>query len=99
MNLAIVTKRWCWKAWKQGGSKEQYLQAKQNDVKRTVYTANKTAEVKKFSDLKPGMNDIFKLSKQLRSDNQDVVDDKCIKNDSGNLSTDNKATKVAWKQH
>ena len=47
VNLAIVKKRRCWKAWKQGGSKEQYLQAKQN-AKRTVYTAKKTAEVKKF---------------------------------------------------
>ena len=45
---------------KQGGGKEQYLQAKRN-AKRTVYTAKKTAEEKKFSDLKPGMDDIFKL--------------------------------------
>ena len=69
MTLAIVEKRRCWKAWKQRGSKEQYLQVKRN-AKRTVYTAKKTAEVKKFSDLKPGMNDIFKISKQLRSDSR-----------------------------
>ena len=53
-------------------AKEQYLQAKRN-AKRTVYTAKKTAEEKKFSDLKPGMDDIFKIAKQLRKDNQDVV--------------------------
>ena len=52
---------------KQGGSKEQYLPAK-----RKVYTTKNTAEVKKFSDLKPGMKTIFKILKQLRSDNQDV---------------------------
>ena len=50
-------------------------------------------------DLKPGMNDIFKIAKQLRKDNQDVVGDKCVKDDSGNLSIDNEAKKVAWKQH
>ena len=55
--------------------------------------------MKKFSDLKPGMNDIFKISKQLRSDDQDVVGDKCVKDNSGNLSIDNEAKKVAWKQH
>ena len=33
------------------------------------------------------MSDIFKISKQLRSDNQDVVGDKCVKGDSGNLLT------------
>ena len=86
------------KVWKQGGGKEQYLQAKRN-AKRTVYTAKKTAEEKKFSDLKPGMDDIFKIAKQLRKVNQDVVGDKCVKYDSGNLSIDNEAKKVAWKQH
>ena len=75
MNLAIAEKRRCWKAWKQGGCKEQYLQDKRN-VKGTVDTAKKTAKVKKFSDPKPGMNGIFKISKQLKSDNQDVVGDK-----------------------
>ena len=98
VNSAIAEKRRCWKAWKQGGGKEQYLQAKRN-AKRTVYTAKKAAEEKKFSDLKPGMDDIFKIAKQLRKDNQDVVGDKCVKDDSGNLSFDNEAKKVAWKQH
>ena len=51
-------------------------------MKRTVYTAKKTAEEKKFPDLKPGMDDIFKIAKQLRKDNQDVVGDKCVKDDS-----------------
>ena len=64
VNSAIAEKRRCWKVWKQGGGKEQYLQAKRN-AKRTVYTAKKTAEEKKFSDLKPGMDDIFKISKTI----------------------------------
>ena len=97
MNLAIVEKRRCCKAWKQGGSKEQYLQTKRN-VKRTVYTPKKTAGVKKFSDLKPGMSGVFKILKQLRSDTQGLVGDKCVKDDSGNLCIDNKAQKAAWKQ-
>ena len=94
VNSAIAEKRRCWKGWKQGGGKEQYLQAK-----RTVYTAKKSAEEKEFSDLKPGMDNIFKIAKQLRKDNQDVVGDKCVKDDLGNLSFDNEAKKVAWKQH
>ena len=43
---AIAEKRRCWKAWKQGGGREQYLQAKQN-AKRTVNTATKTADTTK----------------------------------------------------
>ena len=60
VNLAIVEKGWCWKVWKQGVSKEQYLQAKWNR-KHTVYTTKRTAGLKKFSDLKPGMNDSSKF--------------------------------------
>ena len=88
VNSAIAEKRWFWKAWTQGGGKEQYLHAKRN-AKRTVYTAKKTAEEKKFSDLKPGMDDIFKIAKQLRKDNQDVT----------NVSKMTQGKKVAWKQH
>ena len=95
VNLVIVEKRQCWKPCKQGSSKEQYLEAKRN-TKRTVHTAKKTADVKKFSDLKPGMNGILKISEQLRSGNQDVVGDKCVKDDSGSLLL---TKKVAWKQH
>ena len=95
VNLVIVEKRQCWKPCKQGTSKEQYLEAKRN-TKRTVHTAKKTADVKKFSDLKPGMNGILKISEQLRSDNQDVVGDKSVKDDSGSLLS---TKKVAWKQH
>ena len=50
------------------------------------------------------MDDIFKIAKQLRKDNQDVVGDKCgqwqmCQGWLGNLSFDNEAKKVAWKQH
>ena len=84
---------------KPGGGMMKLSRLLLKNAKRTVYTAKKTAEEKKFSDLKPGMDDIFKIAKQLRKDNQDVVGDKCVKDDSGNLSFDNEAKKVAWKQH
>ena len=41
------------------------------------------------------MDDIFKIAKQLRKYNQDVVGDKCVNDDPGNLSFDNEAKKVA----
>jgi hypothetical protein len=98
VSAAIAEKRRCWKIWKQNGNKEEYLQAKRN-AKRSVYIAKKTAEENKFADLKPGMNDIFKIAKQMRNDNQDIIGDKCVKDDSGNLSIDIEAKKAAWKQH
>ena len=43
MDQAVKKKRQIWKEWKQGGSKEPYLQAKR-DSKRAVYVAKKSAE-------------------------------------------------------
>ena len=64
-----------------------------------MYAAKKTAEDRKFADLKPGMSNIYKIAKQMRNDNQDVIGDKYVKDDFGNLSIDIDAKKVAWKQH
>ena len=45
-----------------------------------------------------GINDgkIFKIAKPIARTNQDVVAEKCIKNDRGDLAIDNSA-KEAWK--
>ena len=83
----------------EAGRWQRTIPTGQTKCETTVYTAKMTAEEKKFSDLKPGMDDIFKIAKQLRKDNQDVVGDKCVKDDTSNLSFDNEAKKVAWKQH
>ena len=98
VNTTISEKRRCWKAWKQGGDKEQYLQAKRV-ARRTVYLAKKTAEEKIFSDLKPGMTGVYKIAKLIRKDSQDVVGDKCVNDDSGQLSVSDESKKNAWKQH
>ena len=97
VNSAISEKR-CWKAWKEGGSKEEYLHAKRL-AKRSVYAAKRQAEANRFANLRSGKSDIFKIAKQMRRENQDVVGDKCVKDDSGNLSLDDNSKKVAWKQH
>ena len=94
----ITEKRKMWKAWKKGGCKEDYLNAKRK-AKKAVYTAKKAAEEEKFTNLKPGMREIYKMAKQMRQDNQDVTGEKCVKDDSGNLSIDDQAKKRAWKQH
>ena len=94
----LLKKRWCWKAWKQGGGKEQYLQAKRN-VKRTGFTLQRRL-LKRRSFQTPKTWDGMassKLQNNREKDNHNVVGDKCVKDDSHNLSLDNEAKKVAWK--
>ena len=98
VNSAVAEKRRCWKAWKQGENKELYLQA-ERAAKHVVYTARKTAEEERFADLRAGKTDVFKIAKQMRKENQDVIGDKCVMNDAGNLSIDKESKRTDWKQH
>ena len=42
---------------------------------------------------------IYRLAKQMRRDNQDVMGEKPVKNDAGQLSLDEEAKRDAWKEH
>ena len=35
----------------------------------------------------------------MKSENQDIVGDRCIKDDGGNLASDDKSELAAWKSH
>ena len=43
--------------------------------------------------------DVYRLAKQMRRDNQDVMGEKPVKNDAGQLSLDEESKKKAWKEH
>ena len=49
--------------------------------------------------MKSGNDTIFRFARQIRQTNQDIIGDKCIKNDSGNISTTDEAKLEAWKEH
>ena len=43
--------------------------------------------------------DVYRLAKQMHRDNQDVMGEKPVKNDTGQLSLDEESKKEAWKEH
>ena len=94
VNEVIKEKRLKWKEWKRGGSKEQYLDAKRR-VKRAVYLAKKSAEPK----LTNSGCDIFKIAKHWKGLNRDVVGEKCVRDDNGNIAFSVEDLKVAWKAY
>ena len=42
---------------------------------------------------------IFRFVKQMPTENQDVIGEKCIRSDDGKLCLDGASKKLAWKQH
>ena len=71
----ISKKRRLWKLWKAGGSKDKYLDAKQK-AQHAVYTAKRNVEKEKF--VKDNKENIFTVAKQMHTENQDVIGEKCI---------------------
>ena len=55
-----------------GGTKDKYLDAKQK-VQHPVYTAKTNAEKEKFTSVKDNKENIFPITKQMRTENQDVI--------------------------
>ena len=96
----ISKKRKLWKEWQKGGSKEPYLLAKRK-AKQAVYLARKAAQDAKFGDLSLNdqKNQLFKQARKMKGENQDIVGDKCVRDDNSKLAIDDQAKLAAWKTH
>ena len=57
------------------------------------------AEKVALQKIDPRSGDVYWLAKQMRHDNQDVMGEKPVKNDAGQLSLDEEAKKEAWREH
>ena len=43
--------------------------------------------------------EIFKIAKQMKAANQDIIGNPCVKNDKGNLAFSDLEKLMAWKEH
>ena len=98
MEEAVREKRRCFKLWKAGGSRAAYNTAKRTS-NRAVHQARSEAEKVALQKIDPRSGDVYRLAKQMRRDNQDVMGEKPVKNDAGQLSLDEEAKKEAWREH
>ena len=99
MEETVREKRRCFKLWKAGGSRAAYNTAKRTS-NRAVHQARSEAEKIALQKIDPRSGDVYRLAKQMRRDNQDVMGEKPVKNDdAGQLSLDEEAKKEAWREH
>ena len=70
-------------------------------AKSGVYVAKRKAHAEKFSqpESSDGRNFIFKPTKRMKHENQDIVGDKCVKNDEDCLTYNESVKFKAWKSH
>ena len=99
--ILVKQKQRLWKSWKQSGSKDDYLETKRT-ARRAVYDAKRAAKLKRFGNVLRGEDDraqVFKIAKQMTTINQDIVGDKCIRNDRGDLATCDYGKHLTWQEH
>ena len=98
----VKEKRRVWKEWKKGlVPKETYLEVKRI-ARRAIYQAKLDAEKERFPNATgrdDHKNEIFKIAKQMKKTNQDIVGEKCIRKDDGDLAITEKDKKDAWKSY
>ena len=100
VEFAIKEKRKLYKEWKKGGDKEVYLVAKRR-ARKEVYRAKTVAQGPLLESLnsREGRNRIFKVAKQMKKENSDIVGEQCVRNDDGRIVVGPEEIKNAWAAH
>ena len=99
MEKAIAAKRKAFKAWKAGkGTRASYDAAKQN-ARHAVHHAHQEADKKVYENIDPKSSEVYRLANQFRRENIDVVGDKPVKNDAGEMSVSEDSKQKAWLEH
>ena len=99
MEKAITAKRKAFKAWKAGkGTRASYDAAKRN-ARHAVHHAHQEADKKVYENIEPKSSEVCCLANQFRRENTDVVGDKPVKNDAGEMSMSKDSKQKAWLEH
>ena len=95
----ITAKRKAFKAWKTGkGTRASYHAAK-GIARRAVHHAHQEAYEEVYKNIDPKSSELYPLANQFRKENADVVGDKPVKNDAGEMSMNKDSKQKAWLEH
>ena len=95
----IAAKRKAFKAWKTGkGTRASYDATKRN-ARHAVHHARQEADKKVYENIDPKFSEVYRLANQFRRENVDVVGDKPVKNDAGDMSMSEDSKQKAWLEH
>ena len=95
---AVSHKRKCFKVWKAGGDRHAYQTVKRAS-NLTVRIAKTDAEKIAFKKINLRSVEIYRLAKQMRRENQDVIGDKPMRNNNGQMFLNVDSKKEAWIEH
>ena len=96
---AIAAKWKAFKTWKTGkGTRASYNAAKCS-ARHALHHTHQEADKKVFENIDPKSSEVYRLANQFRRENADVVGDKPVKNDAGEMSMSKDSKQKAWLEH
>ena len=95
----IVAKRKAFKAWKPGkGTRASYDEAKRI-ARHAVHHARHEANKKVYENIDPKSSEVYLVANRFRRESADVVGDKPVKNDAGEMSMTENSKQKVWLEH
>ena len=79
-------------------AKTAYNEAKRV-AKHVIWLAKSEAEKAEFANIPPDGGSVCRIVKQMDRTNQDVLGEKCVRNDAGELSLSDEDKMKAWVEH
>ena len=64
-----------------------------------MHHARQEADKKVYENIDPKSSEVYRLANQFRRENSDVVCDKPVKNDAGEMSMNENSKQKAWTEH
>ena len=97
----ITAKRQAFKAWETGKGTRASHHAAKRIARRAVYHARQGADKEVYKNIDPNSSELYRLANQFRKENADadVVGDKPVKNDAGEMSMSDDSKQKAWLEH
>ena len=99
MKKAIAAKRKAFKAWKAGKGTRASYDAAERNARHAVHHACQEADKKVYENIDPKSSEVYRRANQFRRENTDVVGDKPVKNNAGELSMSEDSKQKAWPEH
>ena len=99
MGELITAKRQAFKAWKTGKSTRASYHAAKRIARHAVHHARLEADKEVYMNFDPKSSELYRLANQFRKENADVVGDKLVKNEAGEMSMSDDSKQKAWLEH
>ena len=87
MEKAIAAKQKAFKAWQTGKGTRSFYNAAKHIARHAVHHAytRQEADKKVYENIDPKSSEVYHLANQFGRENADVVGDKSVKNDAGEM--------------